>query len=85
MRDYALTQTNMTGTASMSLATLFSNWLARREVAKFKDCDDRQLCELGLTQTDIQWALQLPLSQNARVALEQRAFLGLRKCKVHRE
>lgn len=85
MRDYALTQTIMTGTASMSLATLFSNWLARREVAKLKNYNDRQLCELGLTQTDIQWALQLPLSHNARVAVEQRAFLGLRKCKVDTE
>jgi uncharacterized protein YjiS (DUF1127 family) len=78
MRDFALNQAQSTGSVGVSLTTIFANWLARREVAKLKNWDDKELCEIGVTREDVCHALQLPLTENARVALEQRTFMRSR-------
>lgn len=78
MRDFALNQAQSTGTIGPSLAVLFANWLARREIAKLKNWDDKELCLIGVTREDVCHALGLPLTASARVALEQRAFMRSR-------
>ena len=61
-----------------SLLNLFRNWRARSEVAMLADCDDRILQDLGIRRDEVLWAARLPLSQNPRLALEERAFLRAR-------
>ena len=78
MRDYALSQASATGSIGFSLATLFANWQARREVAKLEHCDDPALRQMGLTREDVRKALRLPLTENSRLALDQYAFLRSR-------
>lgn len=74
MRNYALTQAHATSSIGCSLATLFVNWQARRDVARLKACDDRTLCQIGLTREDVCHALSLPLTENSRLALDQYVF-----------
>ena len=80
MRDYALTQAHASGSIGFSITTLFANWQARREVARLETCDDRTLCQIGLTRDDVHQALRLPLTANSRVALDQYAFVRSRTC-----
>jgi hypothetical protein len=74
MRNYALNQAEALGAVGFSLATIFANWRARRDVARLKDCDGTILATIGLTPADVAAALRLPLSQNAARALDQMAF-----------
>ena len=78
MRDYALTQADAAGCLGVSLRSLFANWKARRDTAVLATCDDRTLAQIGLTRADLDRVLRLPLTQNARLALEQCAFLRSR-------
>ena len=79
MRDYALTQAHATGSIGFSLATLFANWQARRDVARLENCDDGVLRQSGLTREDVRRALRLPLTENSRLALDQYALLRSRR------
>jgi hypothetical protein len=74
MRDYALNRALACEGFGGSLTMIFRNWQARRQTAVLLDCRDEDLLSLGLTRGDVVWALGLPLSHNARLALEQRAF-----------
>ena len=74
MRDYALNHALATESIGTSLLTLFRNWQARRELAKLEYCDGHALGVMGITQSDVRWALQLPLRDNPRLALENRHF-----------
>jgi uncharacterized protein YjiS (DUF1127 family) len=75
MRDYALSQAQSFGEIGGSwLARLIRNWKARRRVAQFEAYDDFLLADIGVTRDEIRWASGLPLSVNAALALEDRAF-----------
>src|SRR5437762_570898 len=78
MRDYALSQAQATGSVGFSLATLFVNWQARRDVARLENCDDQTLRQIGLTREDVCQALRLPLTENSRLALDHYAFMRSR-------
>jgi uncharacterized protein YjiS (DUF1127 family) len=76
MRDYALHRAEATGEfPALSLAKrLLRNWKARRRVVSLEDYDDHILNDIGVTRVDIRWAAGLPLTMNAALALEERAF-----------
>jgi hypothetical protein len=76
MRDYALNRAVGLGeTAGHNLfARLFRNWQARRRVVSLDQFDDHILRDIGVTREDVYWASGLPLTVNAALALEERAF-----------
>jgi uncharacterized protein YjiS (DUF1127 family) len=74
MRDYALNHALATESIGTSLLTLFRNWQARRELAKLNNSNDHTLQVVGFTRSEVQWALQLPLRDNPRLALEDFRF-----------
>jgi len=80
MRDYALTRAISLDEAGFQpvIARLFRNWKARRRVARLETYDDHLLGDIGVTREEVRWAAALPLSVNAALALEDRAF-GRRK------
>jgi uncharacterized protein YjiS (DUF1127 family) len=76
MRDYALNQAISTGEYGIvSFARrLVRNWKAKRRIAALGNFDDYMLQDIGITRDEVQWAAGLPLTVNAAVALEERAF-----------
>ncbi len=76
MRDYALNQAISTGEYGVvSFARrLVRNWKAKRRIAALGNFDDYMLQDIGITRDEVQWAVGLPLTVNAAVALEERAF-----------
>jgi hypothetical protein len=75
MRDYALTRAESVGEFGGSwFARLFRNWKARRRVVQLESYDDFLLADIGVTRAELRWAAGLPLTVNAAVALEDRAF-----------
>jgi uncharacterized protein YjiS (DUF1127 family) len=76
MRDYALNQAISTGEYGVvSFARrLVRNWKAKRRIAALGNFDDYMLQDIGITRDEVQWAIGLPLTVNAAVALEERAF-----------
>ena len=50
------------------------NWKAKRRIAALVNFDDYMLRDIGITRDEVQWAAGLPLTVNAAVALEERAF-----------
>ena len=74
MRDYALNHALATESIGTSLLTLFRNWQARHELPKLEHGNDHILKGMGITQGDVRWALQLPLRDNPRLALENLCF-----------
>ena len=74
MRDYALNHALATENIGTSLLTFFRNWQARRELAKLEHSNDHVLKGMGITQSDVRWASQLPLRDNPRLALENLRF-----------
>jgi uncharacterized protein YjiS (DUF1127 family) len=75
MRSYALSQAESFGEIGSSwFARLVRNWKARRRVAQLETYDDFLLADIGVTRDEIRWAAGLPLSVNAAIALEDRAF-----------
>ncbi len=76
MRDYALTyaHTREAAGATSWLARIVRNWMARRAVSRLESYDDFILRDIGVTRDEVRWASQLPLSQNAALALEDEAL-----------
>jgi len=76
MREYALNRAESLGEWSVGpfLSRVFRNWKARRRVAQLETYDDFLLADIGLTRDEVRWASTLPLSVNAALALEDRAF-----------
>jgi uncharacterized protein YjiS (DUF1127 family) len=76
MRDYALTRAVSIGEAGGAswLGRLVRNWRARRSIVRLETLDDHMLYDLGVTRAEVQWASGLPLTVNAALALEERAF-----------
>jgi hypothetical protein len=75
MRDYALTRAESLGEfASSWFGRVLRNWKARKRVAQLESYDDFLLADIGVTRDEIRWAAALPLTVNAALALEDRAF-----------
>ena len=76
MREYALNQAISQGEYGVvSFARrLLRNWKARRRIVALGDFDDYMLKDIGITRDEVQWAAGLPLTVNAAIALEERAF-----------
>ena len=76
MREYALNRAESLGewSAGTFLSRTFRNWKARKRVAQLENYDDFLLTDIGLTRDEVRWASTLPLSVNAALALEDRAF-----------
>ncbi len=58
----------------IDLSTLWRNWKARRQVKKLQDRRDETLDDIGVTRDELSWASRLPLTVNAALALEDRAY-----------
>ena len=76
MRDYALNQAISRGEYGIVslLRRVTRNWKAKRRIAALGGFDYYMLRDIGVTREEIQWAAGLPLTVNAAVALEERAF-----------
>ena len=76
MRDYVLSQAQSLGEfdGGAYLSRLYRNWKARRSVSRLAEYDEYMLRDIGITREEIRWASNLPLSVNAALALEDRAF-----------
>jgi uncharacterized protein YjiS (DUF1127 family) len=76
MRDYVLNQAISQDEFGLVpfLRRVTRNWKAKRRIAALGNFDDYMLRDIGVTRDEIQWAAGLPLTVNAAVALEERAF-----------
>jgi uncharacterized protein YjiS (DUF1127 family) len=76
MRDYILNQAMSQGEYGIVslLRRVTRNWKAKRRITALGDFDDYMLRDIGVTRDEIQWAAGLPLTVNAAIALEERAF-----------
>lgn len=76
MRDYALHRATSfeEGYGFSIVSRLWRNWQARKSMVSLAACDDYMLRDIGLTRDEVQWATRLPLTVNAAIALEERAF-----------
>jgi len=76
MRDYVLNQAISQDEFGLVpfLRRTARNWKAKRRIAALGDFDDYMLRDIGVTRDEIQWAAGLPLTVNAALALEERAF-----------
>ena len=76
MRDYMLNQAISQGEYGLVsfLHRLTRNWKAKRRIAALGNFDDYMLQDIGVTRDEVQWAAGLPLTVNAAIALEERAF-----------
>jgi uncharacterized protein YjiS (DUF1127 family) len=76
MRDYVLSRAISLeeAYAPSIFRRLIRNWKARRRVASLRNFDDHMLADIGVTREDVQWAQGQPLTVNAALALEERAF-----------
>ena len=76
MREYALSRAISMGETGHTswLSRFIRNWRAKRSIVKLETLDDHMLYDLGVTRAEVQWAAGLPLTVNAALALEDRAF-----------
>ena len=76
MREYALNRALSQGEFGIvSFARrVVRNWKAKRRIAALGSFDDYMLKDIGITRDEVQWAAGLPLTVNAALALEERAF-----------
>lgn len=76
MRDYVLSQAISQEEFGLVpfLRRVRRNWKAKRRIAALANFDDYMLRDIGITRDEVQWAAGLPLTVNAALALEERAF-----------
>ena len=76
MRDYALNQAISRGEfgAVSFVRRVLRNWKARRRIVNLGRFDDHMLADIGVSRGEVEWAAGLPLTVNAALALEERAF-----------
>lgn len=65
-----------------NLLQFVRNWSTRRKVRALQDYDDRLLDDIGVKRFELEWAGRLPLSANAALELETRAY-NRRKAQRH--
>ena len=76
MRDYVLNRALSTGEYGVvsHVRRMLRNWQARRRIQALGSFDDYMLKDIGVTRDELHWAAGLPLTVNAALALEERAF-----------
>ena len=76
MRDYALNRAISLGEygAVSFISRIWRNWKARRRIVNLSNYDDHMLRDIGVSRSEVEWAAGLPLTVNAALALEERAF-----------
>jgi uncharacterized protein YjiS (DUF1127 family) len=76
MRDYVLNQAISQEEFGLVpfLRRVRRNWKAKRRIVALTSFDDYMLRDIGVTRDEVQWAAGLPLTVNAAIALEERAF-----------
>ena len=76
MREYALYRAESLGEFGIVSFTrrVVRNWKAKRRIVALGNFDDYMLQDIGITRDEVQWAAGLPLTVNAALALEERAF-----------
>jgi uncharacterized protein YjiS (DUF1127 family) len=84
MRDYVLNRAHALELNSgfPVLRGFWRNLKAKRRVNRLGDMDDHMLRDIGVTREEVHWAAGLPLTVNAALALEERAFQR-RRCNVN--
>jgi uncharacterized protein YjiS (DUF1127 family) len=76
MRDYVMNRATSLeeGNGFSLISRVWRNWQARKRIVSLNSYDDYMLKDIGVTRDEIQWAAGLPLTVNAALALEERAF-----------
>ena len=75
MRDYVLSRAIAAGEmGGWSVSRFLRRWRARRSIRKLTEFDDYMLADIGVSRSDARWAAGLPLTVNAAIALEERAW-----------
>lgn len=75
MRDFVLERAISVGEMGhFSIPQILRRWRARKAVGKLRDLDDHMLSDIGVDREDVEWAAGLPLTVNAALALEERAW-----------
>jgi uncharacterized protein YjiS (DUF1127 family) len=75
MRDYVLSRAIAAGEmGGWSISRFLRRWRARRSIRKLTEFDDYMLADIGMNRCDLRWAAGLPLTVNAAIALEERAW-----------
>ena len=75
MRDYVLSRAIAAGEiGGWSISRFLRRWRARRSIRKLTEFDDYMLADIGMHPCDLRWAAGLPLTVNAAIALEERAW-----------
>ena len=75
MRDYVLSRAIAAGEmGGWSVTRFLRRWQTRRTIRKLEEFDDHLLADVGVTRCDLRWASGLPLTVNAAIALEERAW-----------
>jgi uncharacterized protein YjiS (DUF1127 family) len=59
------------------ISGVYRSWRNRRELASLADVDDHLLADMGLSRSDVKWALSLPFAYDPgfelqRIALRRR-------------
>jgi uncharacterized protein YjiS (DUF1127 family) len=74
MTDHTLSHAASLGEfkAASFIRHIARNWRARGAVAKLEFLNDGLLSDIGLDRSDVRWAMQLPLTVNAEMALKGR-------------
>jgi uncharacterized protein YjiS (DUF1127 family) len=81
MRNYALNRALSLeiNPLALSLRNLWRNIIVKRNVTRLSSLDDHMLKDIGVTRDEVEWAAGLPLTVNAALALEERAFQRRRR------
>ena len=76
MRDYVLNQAISQEEFGLVpfLRRTARNWKAKSRIAALSNFDDYMLRDIGITRDEVQWAAGLPLTVNAAIALEEKAY-----------
>jgi uncharacterized protein YjiS (DUF1127 family) len=75
MRDYILTQAIAAESAVpfASLRRAYANWKRRRRLRGIEDLDDRLLADIGVSRSDLESVVNLPLAVDPIAELHRRS------------
>jgi uncharacterized protein YjiS (DUF1127 family) len=84
MRDYVLSRAIAAGEmGDWSVSRFLRRRRARRSIRKLTEFDDYMLADIGMNRCDLRWAAGLPLTVNAAIAMEERAWQ--KRASVHED